>query len=587
MMKPSKLSDGRLCVEWPPSARPEGGEQSVKDQYLPNRSGQSGSSGPQSESSLPNNSLLFSLWRMWESSREEPQDTLQQSLEKILLGVERPLLPLNQAERNTEYQRVSLRLQSSAVDRYRHTRSPMGESLSQIDAKPFVHVALNRMAAWILVFPPMNGGQDIRMEQLQEALRDSGVLSGVSEAVLLSIVETHRYFELLPVAWGTPSRQGADGYLIETLPHTPPPIPDSQWPVDPATYLEQRYLRQVRKGDVICEAAPPRHGEPGMDVSGMPIPARSGKPIVLSGGQNTTVTQGAYLVADTDGHVFYKQGLYHVQPHTVIEGDLTEDYGQNHFPGDVTILGDIPARIVLQASGSIIVHGLVEGAVIEAGGDVIVADGVLGDDRAMIRAKGAVRAKYLENCVIYAGGLVETEGIIGAHVYSNDRIHVLHGRGTVIGGKLSATHRIDANIIGSMAERLTEITLGEMPFTKVEYQDLGEQLERLLEELTQVTKQIDQLEQTEDISGDELMQLAKLRMRRTAIALRQNALKKLQASLDWQHKDLSGCTLSARTIYPVTRVTIGGRTYNIKKQTTPCTVRLDDWVITVNGEGVL
>lgn len=559
----------------------------MKDQYLPNRSGQGGSNGPQSESSLPNNSLLFSLWRMWESSREEPQDTLQQSLEKILLGVEQPLLPLNQAERNTEYQRVSLRLQSSAVDRYRHTRSPMGESLSQIDAKPFVHVALNRMAAWILVFPPMNGGQDIRMEQLQEALRDSGVLSGVSEAVLLSIVETRRYFELLPVAWGTPSRQGADGYLIETLPHTPPPIPASQWPVDPATYLEQRYLRQVCKGDVICEAAPPRHGEPGMDVSGMPIPARSGKPIVLAGGQNTTVTQGAYLVADTDGHVFYKQGLYHVQPHTVIEGDLTEDYGQNHFPGDVTILGDIPARIVLQASGSIIVHGLVEGAVIEAGGDVIVADGVLGDDRAMIRAKGAVRAKYLENCVIYAGGLVETEGIIGAHVYSNDRIHVLHGRGTVIGGKLSATHRIDANIIGSMAERLTEITLGEMPFTKVEYQDLGEQMERLLEELTQVTKQIDQLEQTEDISGDELMQLAKLRMRRTAIALRQNALKKLQASLDWQHKDLSGCTLSTRTIYPVTRVTIGGRTYNIKKQTTPCTVRLDDWVITVNGEGVL
>ena len=559
----------------------------MKNQYPPNRSGQSGSSGPQSESSLPNNSLLFSLWRMWESSRKEPQDTLQRSLEKILLGVEQPLLPLSQAERNTEYQRVSLRLQSSAVDRYRHTRSSMGESLGQTDAKPFIHVALNRMAAWLLVFPPMNGGQDIQMEALQEALRNSGVLSGVSESVLLSIVEQQRYFELLPVAWGTPPQQGEDGYLIETLPHTPPPIPTGQWPIDPATYLEQRYLRRVRKGDVICEAAPPRHGEPGLDVSGIPIPARSGKPIVLSGGQNTTVTQDTYLVANTDGHVFYKQGYYHVQPHTVIEGDLTEDYGQNHFPGDVTILGDIPARIVLQASGSVIVHGMVDGSVIEAGGDVIVAGGVLGDDRAMIRAKGTVRAKYLENCVIYAGGMVETESIIGAHVYSNDRIHVLHGRGTVIGGKLSATRRIDANIIGSMAERLTEITLGEMPFTKVEYQDLGEQLEQLQAESAQITDQIDQLERSEHISGDELMKLAKLRMRRTAIALRQNALKKLQASLDWQHKDLSDCTLSAQTVYPVTRVTIGGHAYNIKKQITPCTVRLDDWVIIVNGEGVL
>ena len=56
---------------------------------------------------------------------------------------------------------------------------------------------------------------------------------------------------------------------------------------------------------------------------------------------------------------------------------MTEDYGQNHFPGDVTILGDIPARIVLQASGSVIdVHGMVDGSVIEAGGDVVVAGGV-------------------------------------------------------------------------------------------------------------------------------------------------------------------------------------------------------------------
>lgn len=569
----------------------------MKDPYLSSRSGQPGpakpqapasaSAQPQRNSSLPNNSLLFSLWRMWDASRQEPEDLLQRSLEKIRLGMERPLLPLTQAERDTEYQRVSLRLQSSAVDRYRHTRSSMGMALDQIDAKPFVHVALNRMAAWLLVFPPMNGGQEIQAEQLWAALRESGVLSGVHESALHSIVEERRYFELLPIAWGTPSQQGEDGYVRELI---PPPVPGqaaASWPIDPAVYLEQRYLRKVRKGDVICQAVAPKPGEPGMDVSGMPIPALSGKPAVLSGGQHTMVVQGTDLIADADGHVFYKKGLYHVRPHTLVEGDLTEDFGQSHFPGDVTVLGDIPAHIVLQSGGSVIVHGLVEGAVIEAGGDVVVAGGVLGDDRAMIRAKGAVRAKYLENCVIYAGGLVESEGIIGAHVYSNDRINVLHGRGTVIGGKLSATHRIDANIIGSMAERLTEITLGERPYTKVEYQDLDEQLETLQNELTQIIRQIDQLEQTEDISGEELMQLAKLRMRRTSTALRRDSLRKLQASLDWQHKDLSDCTLSAQTVYPVTRVTIGGRTYNIKKQTTPCTVRLDDWAITINGEGVL
>ena len=46
----------------------------------------------------------------------------------------------------------------------------------------------------------------------------------------------------------------------------------------------------------------------------------------------------------------------------------------------------------MQAKGNIVIDGMVEGAVIEAGGDIIIRKGVLGDGRAVIKSQRSVNA---------------------------------------------------------------------------------------------------------------------------------------------------------------------------------------------------
>ncbi len=118
------------------------------------------------------------------------------------------------------------------------------------------------------------------------------------------------------------------------------------------------------------------------------------------------------------------------------------------------------------------------GAEQAAGGNISIRKGVLGDNRAVLRSPKCISAQYLENCVIYVGDKVETSSIITSDVFNDNAIIVRFGRGTIIGGNLVATNLIGANVIGCRAERMTELTIGEVPMLKQEREEVLAQLRR-------------------------------------------------------------------------------------------------------------
>lgn len=77
----------------------------------------------------------------------------------------------------------------------------------------------------------------------------------------------------------------------------------------------------------------------------------------------------------------------------------------------------------------------------------------------MIKSGRTVRAAYLENCVVYAGTAILADCAINAQLYSDGAIRIVSGRGTVIGGLLTAVDRVDVNVIGARSGVLTEIAL--------------------------------------------------------------------------------------------------------------------------------
>lgn len=149
-------------------------------------------------------------------------------------------------------------------------------------------------------------------------------------------------------------------------------------------------------------------------------------------------------MATLDGHLQYRNGVFHVQPLYNVFGNVDYGVGNIDFPGDVHITGDVKNGFIVQAKGNIVIDGMVEGAVIDAGGDIIIRKGVLGDGRAVIKSQRSVNAQFLENCVVYAKDSVIASSILTANVYSDDQIVVRTGRGTIIGGKLTAGNLISA-----------------------------------------------------------------------------------------------------------------------------------------------
>jgi hypothetical protein len=220
------------------------------------------------------------------------------------------------------------------------------------------------------------------------------------------------------------------------------------------------------------------------------------------------------------------------------------------------------------------VDGTVEAANIEAGGDLLVSSGILGDNRATIKSGGCIRVKYLESCVAYASKAVYADCVMTAHVFSDDVISVTTGRGTIIGGTLTAGRMIQARMIGSQAGMKTTLTLGELPYTQEKLQNDEMSLHNVRQELKELAEHMEELEEQQGLEGmgDKL---AKARLRRSVLSMKENQLVKRKEAPPPEMPDLAKCRLECDTVYPVTSLKIGEDIWRVDDVRNHCKIGYD------------
>lgn len=74
--------------------------------------------------------------------------------------------------------------------------------------------------------------------------------------------------------------------------------------------------------------------------------------------------------------------------------------GNIDYPGNVTVRGNVKGGFSIIAKGDIVVEGVVEDALIQAGGQIIVKRGIHGMTKGILRAQGNVICKFIENATI-------------------------------------------------------------------------------------------------------------------------------------------------------------------------------------------
>lgn len=443
------------------------------------------------------------------------------------------------------------------------------EQLIEMDALPLIYIAADKLSAWVMVFPPVGEGRELNREQLDSALKESGVAFGVDEELLKKLPENQeRYFSLYAVAKGKPAHPGKDGYIIERYDRTV----EHKFEVDEhdrVDYTSLKFFQSVEKGDVICEAVMPTPGDPGRTVLDQEIPVKDGKAATLTRGRNTELSEdGTKLVASKAGHVEYTGKGFQVESVMEIAGNVDYSTGNIRYIGDVHIGGSVCGGFSVQASGNITVDGVVEAGSIDAGGDLVVARGIVGSAQSVVRAKGSVYTKYVENSVIYARESLKADCIVNSKVYSDGEIQVCSGRGIIVGGQIRTAKNISAKVIGSKSEIQTAIFLGGEPCVEHEREELQKIVEEYQKELETLDKRPESPSKTECVNQVRLNLLVK------RVKLQRMDEELEQRQMDMQNE--GGCRLTCDIAYPGMILTICDTKARLQQEISKCNARLVD-----------
>ncbi|MFT4007304.1 MAG: FapA family protein [Lacrimispora sp.] len=298
------------------------------------------------------------------------------------------------------------------------------------DAQPQLYISKDRMAAWLYVIPPLNGGQDINEIVLRATLAQERVTTGVLDEALKEIAEGPVYCRAVLVAKGILARNGLDGTIKDHYERIIKPDfkEDEKGTID---FRNLNMIQSVKEGETICEITPAVQGENGMTVTGQPYPYKvKGTEAKVPAGRNTILNKDrTLLTSQKTGHVTYINDRFQVDPVLKIDGNIDGNIGNLDYDGNILISGDVKSGFSVKASGSIDIRGSVESAKITAKGPITISNGVLGNGQGVLTSGSHIKCGYLEHCTVVAGGNVYANSIINSKVESDHDIVSTSGTG--------------------------------------------------------------------------------------------------------------------------------------------------------------
>lgn len=372
------------------------------------------------------------------------------------------------------------------------------------DAAVTVDLAPDKMAAYLTVTPPC-GGAAVSREQIRRALAEKLVVSGVLDEEIDHIVAVGEAQKQL-IAQGREVVNGEDGRLeclIEMVRERHPRLDEHGI----ANYRELGGIVTVRQGERLMKKIPPTPGENGENILGQSIPARPGKEAMYAPqlkGATTDPQEPAFLIAEIDGQPLLVNNGMAVEP-TISLNTIDLHSGNVDFVGTVNISGDVHAGMTVRATGDIHVDGMVEAAVLDAGGNVVVKGGVIGhgeihehpDDSkksmiARVHAGASFSAHFVENASIEAGdSILVDELVMQSELAAVNQIVVGKpgsGHGSIIGGLVEATLLVQAAVIGSPAGVKTRVVVGTNPYLHEKLRQATKQFSAKSGELEELVK---------------------------------------------------------------------------------------------------
>jgi hypothetical protein len=167
-------------------------------------------------------------------------------------------------------------------------------------------------------------------------------------------------------------------------------------------------------------------------------------------------------VAESDGELIRDGSLLSVIDAHTVHGDVDMSTGNVNFPGIVHVTGSIRSGFTVVAEGALEVGEGVGGALLSSGSTIMVAEGIKGEGKAVLRAGKDIESSFAEQAVLLAVGDVHLRGAcVRCQVKCNGKLYLDSEKGSLVGGEVRASRGVVAQNIGSPGGTHTVVSFGQ------------------------------------------------------------------------------------------------------------------------------
>lgn len=441
-----------------------------------------------------------------------------------------------------------------------------------IDESLSVSLTAESMSAVARFYPPSTGGRKCTREDILRQLARQGIKFGIDDAVISQFLSERKYCTSYVVAEAELPVEGSDAsieYHFNTDLSRKPKL-NEDGSVD---FHQLDTVSLVEQGMTLATLTPAVQGKPGTDVLGRPIKPRKVVIKFLRQTKNAHLTpDGLKLISDVNGHAMLIEGQVFISDTYVVPANVDASTGDVTYNGNVEVTGNVNSGYRVEASGDVVVNGVVEGAEIIAGGQIILKRGIQGMTKGVLKAGTNIISRFIESADVTAGGFIQTESIMHSNVSAGAEIIVKGRKGFVTGGSIRSGKFISAKTAGSVMGTNTNLEVGvnltlanEAKALEQEYASLSEQIDKANKVIIFISNKIKQHEQ---LSPEKLEQFQTLSSQKRAM---ENRVGEIMERLDKVNEELDnsigGYILIDDVIYPGCKVTVSNVTTFIRTET--------------------
>lgn len=424
-----------------------------------------------------------------------------------------------------------------------------------------VGVSPDNMVVTVRMYAPYEGAAPMSKAEFMREFSSRGICYGLDQAGIDAFLANRQYCTSFEAAHGTPPRHGHDA-TIEYFFNTDPRVKPTLLEDGSVDFFHLNTINHCQKGDLLARLYPADYGEAGTNVKGEKIRPRDVRNTQLHYGHNIEISADKTEIRSmVNGHVTYADGKVFVS--NVLEvANVDNAVGNIDYDGSVTVTGNVCENFEVKAKGSVEVRGVVEGARIEAGDNIIIVRGMNGMHKGELISGGNVISKFIENAKVTAKGYVESESILHSEVVAGTEVKVTGKKGFIAGGRTCATSLIEVKNLGSSMGADTVVEVGMDTTLKRTIQGLQKEIVDLNKSLGQIQPVLDGAKQKLangiKMTTDQLMQIQKLaklgKEQRDRLDYCTAELEKYQVATD---QGTEGTIIVTGEVYPGTKICIG------------------------------